>query len=307
MIQVFYHENDLDGWASGALVRYYYRYILNTKDDEIWMVPYDYHKEEYLHRLIDYNADYIYFVDCSADPATLEEIDKHYGKVIIIDHHKSLIEKIEKNGYSFAGNQRSGIAGCQLVWDTLFGGKRPEFIELLGTYDIWDNRDEQYWNAEVMPFQMGMKMVAYDPSTQEGKAFWVYIIEKSIKGEDEYFITRTIEDGEIIIEYREREDAEIIKKNAFEADFEGYRAICVNSPRKNSQTFKSVWDESKYDIMIVWHDVGGTKDVISLYTTHEDIDVSQTAKKYGGGGHRQAAGFTVSDSKIEGGKFCIRQ
>jgi nanoRNase/pAp phosphatase (c-di-AMP/oligoRNAs hydrolase) len=31
--------------------------------------------------------------------------------------------------------------------------------------------------------------------------------------------------------------------------------------------------------------------VVSLYTT-KDIDVSEIAKKYGGGGHKQAAGFT---------------
>jgi oligoribonuclease NrnB/cAMP/cGMP phosphodiesterase (DHH superfamily) len=307
MIQVFYHENDLDGWASGALVRYYYKFILKTKDDDIWMTPYDYHKEEYLHRLIDYNADYIYFVDCSADPATLEEIDKHYGKVVIIDHHKSLIEKIQKNGYSFSGNQRSGIAGCQLVWDTLFGGKRPEIIDLLGTYDIWDNRDEQYWKSEVMPFQMAMKMEAQQPDSREGKAFWDKIIEKSIYGHDDHFINEMLDKGITIIRYQENEDEKIIKANSFEAKLEGYRAICVNNPRKNSQLFKSIWDENKYDIMIVWHDVGGIKDVISLYTTKDDIDVSQIAKKYGGGGHRQAAGFIVGDSKVEGGKFCIRK
>jgi nanoRNase/pAp phosphatase (c-di-AMP/oligoRNAs hydrolase) len=36
---------------------------------------------------------------------------------------------------------------------------------------------------------------------------------------------------------------------------------------------------------------------VSLYTTKEHIDVSQIAKKRGGGGHKQAAGFQVQ--KIE--------
>lgn len=33
---------------------------------------------------------------------------------------------------------------------------------------------------------------------------------------------------------------------------------------------------------------------ISLYTTHDDVDCGAIAKKYGGGGHRQASGFIIT-------------
>ena len=33
---------------------------------------------------------------------------------------------------------------------------------------------------------------------------------------------------------------------------------------------------------------------VSLYTDRDDVDVSETASFYGGGGHRKAAGFQTS-------------
>lgn len=290
MIQVFYHEKDLDGWLSGALVKVYYDDIVGI-GSAVKLVPYDYHKEDRLEQLIDDNAEEIFFVDCSAKPETLAKYDP-----IIIDHHKSFIEKVGDSPHSFRGNQKVGIAGCQLVWDTMFGGKRPDLIDLLGTYDTFDNRDEEYWENEVMPFQMGMKLKAPDPS--ENYLWWYNRINAARDRIDHRTIEQTILEGELVLNYQENEDCKIMK-NAFEVDFEGYRAIAVNTTRSNSRAFKSVWDEGKYDIMLVWYNVGGVKTIISLYTTKDDIDVSLIAKKYGGGGHRQAAGFIIEDNKAK--------
>jgi phosphoesterase RecJ-like protein len=46
---------------------------------------------------------------------------------------------------------------------------------------------------------------------------------------------------------------------------------------------------------------------ISLRTTHEDLDVSAIARKGGGGGHRQAAGFSSEDSIDEITAFICRE
>jgi nanoRNase/pAp phosphatase (c-di-AMP/oligoRNAs hydrolase) len=39
----------------------------------------------------------------------------------------------------------------------------------------------------------------------------------------------------------------------------------------------------------------GSKWVVSLYTKNPDIDVSEIAYRYGGGGHKAAAGFVTDD------------
>jgi nanoRNase/pAp phosphatase (c-di-AMP/oligoRNAs hydrolase) len=48
--------------------------------------------------------------------------------------------------------------------------------------------------------------------------------------------------------------------------------------------------EEDYDIMMPFV-FDGKRWTVSLYTKKKDIDVSELAKKHGGGGHRQAAGF----------------
>ena len=42
-------------------------------------------------------------------------------------------------------------------------------------------------------------------------------------------------------------------------------------------------------------DADGENWTVSMYTGHQDVDVSEVCKKYGGGGHRGAAGFTCEE------------
>jgi phosphoesterase RecJ-like protein len=44
---------------------------------------------------------------------------------------------------------------------------------------------------------------------------------------------------------------------------------------------------------------GGPTHLVSLRSSHDEVDVSAIAREVGGGGHRQAAGFSSEDS-IEG-------
>ena len=46
---------------------------------------------------------------------------------------------------------------------------------------------------------------------------------------------------------------------------------------------------------------------ISLRSSHDELDVSAIARKSGGGGHRQAAGFSSDDSIEEITEFIKRE
>ena len=62
----------------------------------------------------------------------------------------------------------------------------------------------------------------------------------------------------------------------------------------NSLLFKDIERPSDdFDIMITYV-FDGEKYTVSLYTTKKDVNVAVIAKKYGGGGHPQAAGFVCS-------------
>lgn len=296
MIQIFYHEKDLDGWASGAIANYYHR------NEKVELIPYDYYKEKELHNLLDKNAEKIYFVDCSADPKLLKE----YSNIIIIDHHKSFIEKAQ--GYKFKGIQDINFAGCELTWFYFYPEyETPYFISLLGRYDIWDKSSIDEWNKKIMPFQMGMRLRAYNPN--ENFLFWKKLLVNCFSKENVFrlldFQNKTIEEGRLILEYQSNEDTKIVKLNSFEATFEGYNVIALNHTRTNSQVFNSAWNPEKHDIIFMWYNIKGERYTVSLYTKKDDIDVSLIAKEFGGGGHKQAAGFVCNDVIINKGEITI--
>ena len=84
---------------------------------------------------------------------------------------------------------------------------------------------------------------------------------------------------------------------SFLHNFEGYRCICINGSLGSSVMFDTVYDKKKHDLMLIFVNCNNTFWKISLYTYSEDIDVGAIAKKFGGGGHRGAGGFTVKSLK----------
>jgi oligoribonuclease NrnB/cAMP/cGMP phosphodiesterase (DHH superfamily) len=92
----------------------------------------------------------------------------------------------------------------------------------------------------------------------------------------------------ICLRYRDNYYSKLLNSFGFELEFEGYKAIACNAGAVSSQLFDSV--ANKYDLLIPFV-FDGKKWTVSLYTKRNHIDVAELAKKYGGGGHKQAAGF----------------
>ncbi len=107
-------------------------------------------------------------------------------------------------------------------------------------------------------------------------------------------LVSVINDGELVLKYEDMENEKKCKKAAFEIEFEGLRAICLNGGGFNSNVFKSVYDPEKHDLMMPFQ-FDGKGWTISLYSTKEEIDCSVIAKKYSGGGHKGASGFQTDD------------
>ena len=75
--------------------------------------------------------------------------------------------------------------------------------------------------------------------------------------------------------------------------------LAVNSPHWMSEIGSVL--STKCDFAVIWcydHDSRQVK--VSLRAHHDDADVSEVAKRFGGGGHRKAAGFALPpDVSIE--------
>lgn len=291
MVRIVYHSADFDGHASGAIAKWYF----DQRGIDHYLYGYNYGQpfpfEEFSY------GDDVFFLDVVYQPnEKVKTFETELGwNVYICDHHKSLIEA-GLEPYISGGLIDGKFSGCELTWKYFFPERKmPESIELLGRYDVWDKSDIRTWNNRIHPFQMGFNTLKTIPFHRDAyENTW----KKIFTSETSEFVDSIINNGKVILEYQNNINYKTMKWLAQELEFEGYKAIVANSATRSSDQFESVWDENKYDLMIVYsrskYDIG-----VSLYTTKNDVDCSAIAKKYGGGGHQQAAGFGAKDVSIK--------
>lgn len=282
-----YHSRDLDGYTSGAIVK--------RKFPDAIMIGHDYGKPLVLP---EYHPEPIIMVDVSEPMPKMLEIAKlcNYN-FTWIDHHKSAIKEFNDfvgNGESFCkAVLQDGKAACEIAWEYLFPDEdMPLAVQLLGEYDTWRNQNIKKWEERILPFQFGMRMECSSPETFPVS----YFSDNSPDGV--WPIQCVINNGKTILKYQSQVNEKACH-GAFEFEFEGLRAICLNGGGFNSDVFKSVYNPEKHDIMMPFC-FNGKFWTISLYTTHDHIDCSVIAKLKGGGGHKKAAGFQSNDLKFLG-------
>lgn len=93
--------------------------------------------------------------------------------------------------------------------------------------------------------------------------------------------------GEVIEQFRDGFASTYRKTYGFETSFEGLNCFAMNLGTCGSDYFGE--DFKKHDAVLPFA-FNGEKWTVSIYTD-KDIDVSEIAKKYNGGGHKKAAGF----------------
>jgi len=268
-----YHSADLDGFTSGAIIK--------LKYPDAKMIGYDYGQS------FDFNAinGATIMADVSLEmPDMLKLAEKSKWDLTWIDHHASKISDYKKfvgDGETFCkAVLEDGISACEGTWKYLFPDKSmPKAILILGEYDTWRNKDKDRWENIILPFQFGMRIICNSVETFPNYLF----------GDDDETIDSIIEKGKIVLKYQAMVNEQQCKKAAFETEFDGLRAICLNGGGFNSDVFKSLYDESKHDIMIPFQYTGKGW-TVSFYATKDNIDCTFIAKKHGGGGHVKAAG-----------------
>jgi oligoribonuclease NrnB/cAMP/cGMP phosphodiesterase (DHH superfamily) len=151
----------------------------------------------------------------------------------------------------------------------------PRSVKLIADYDTW-----RFEFEHTKAFHYGVQSIDTDPDS----SIWsvLFFIPSAV---DEI-----IDNGLIIQKYITTTNKEKVNHWAYEAEFEGYSCICHNGSG-GSLVYDSI--SKDYDLKINYvHD--GQQFTVSIYTTKE-IDVSELAKKHGGGGHKKAAGFQTKE------------
>jgi uncharacterized protein len=286
-----YHGNCADGFGSAWVVR-------KALGDV------DFYPGIYQNPPPDVTGRIVVLVDFSYKRATLLEMAKRTQAVLVIDHHKSAVEGlqadgcyiIDMNGYqrqltwsrfldnvaldSIEGGPRiytvfdQSKSGAGLTWDFFNPGvPRPDLINRIEDRDLW-----RFAYADTRAVQAAVFSYPYNFDVWDG--LLVTPLERlRIEGES--------------IERKHFKDIdELIGVVTRPMKIGGHVVPIANLPYTLTSDAGHKLAEGKPFAGCYWDTPEGR--VFSLRSTDAGLDVSEIAKQYGGGGHRNASGFRVS-------------
>jgi len=279
-MKCYYHDSDFDGKCSAAIVHHKY--------PDCWLEGINY-DHVFDHSAVKENET-VFIVDFSISDEDLVKLCSR-GKVIFIDHHDTAIVKHNEAKKSSDYNNNliavldNSKAATQLCWETLFKDiEIPYGVKLIADYDIWDHKNI---HTVYLQHSLHLRNIA-----AWHKDFWKLIFEN-----DKETMKLLLSNGMVIDEYLTQYRESYSKSFAFETEFEGHLCLAINAGRTNSKMLENMFDKEKYGCMIIFCRNGKRKSwTVSLYGPGDGkFHCGELAQKYGGGGHRGAAGFFITD------------
>lgn len=217
----------------------------------------------------------LYFLDFAYKPESMKDLVNSNEAVIVIDHHVSAAEAIKiANDYLYDNNH----SGAILSWKYFHGeDKIPNLLKYIEDRDLW-----KFNLPETAALCASVDSFDFDFKT------WDKLVAEL---EDPDGLKEHRNKGEFIVKYEEEVIKHLIEKNAYLVDFEGQETYCVNAPHMFASMIGTMLYKKKPPIAIIWSE---SHDGIAVSLRSDgSVDVSKIAEKYGGGGHKSAAGFSL--------------
>jgi len=303
-MKCFYHK-DADGRVSAHWVRKFRGSFDHPED--FYPITYG---EPFPFEAIEPEEE-VWIVDFSIETHEMARLLTITTNVFWIDHHKTAIDKYRCFDYPIKGWRVDGVAGCMLTFSYLtfatyesgadfklvayekadgiganaefkpwMAEGAPRFTKLIADWDTWTFA----YGDETRFFDVGFGSRDFSPCSDEWKKFDTYP-----EGE---FEAELVSEGKLMMRWRDQWAKSYMKLGFELPDWEGHRCYVVNLGRCNSEFFKSVAGD--YEILMPFVYNGKTdKWTVSLYS--ETVDVQAIAQRYGGGGHKGAAGFQCDE------------
>lgn len=295
---VIFHHNDADGFAAAYLLKKFHNITDNTR------VKVCRHDKPTDISFVNTN-EVVYIVDYSFSIEQIKELLAITKRVIWIDHHISAINKYAEDDLvnTIPGLRSPTVAGCMLtyIWIKHFQGKlkaynfgditkeenlryndAPWWLQYIADYDAW--RHELPFTHE---FNLGLKQHSVDFPTFEKLDKGIISVPDIIKA------------GEVIRSYSDEVARSTLLSYGFKCELPNFpelKVFAVNSPRANSEFFKSIHTEYDAFVAFVW---ANGKFTYGIYSVNNITDCSKIAASFGGGGHFGAAGWTSSNFELK--------
>lgn len=269
---VIYHKNCADGVAAAWCFWSKFRDSM------------EYYEGVYGNTTPDITDRDVYLVDFSYKRDVVETICKFANNVTLIDHHISALEDLwdlpaKYDNFSLA-NSTKNHSGARLAWDyvqsiTKHDELRPRLLNHVEDRDLW--KFELQYTREIM-----MAVFSYPLTIEMFDELQKYNIQDLIV-EGKTLLRKQKQDVELLIKTTERsmEIGDVVVK-AYNVNY--FFASDLGDIQSVDQPFIATYYDTK------------NSRVFSLRSKDTGLDVSKIAAIYGGGGHRNAAGFKVDRS-----------
>ena len=283
---VIYHANCIDGFTAAYVFWCKFHdnaeYLAASYGDEIPNVA---------------NRE-VFIVDFSYPIDKMEQIIKSADSVTWLDHHAPALIAIRPLSQTYAPmrfNNLSNInrSGAMLAWE--FVGGNVDALPLV-----------QY----VQDMDLGQSVL---PHSKEANAY-IASVEFGFKNfaELEYEVNLMFEDtvipaGEALLRNEAKVVKDLVDNYSYPIYMDGLYCLVCNAPRylRNAvcdalckkqmlDLVNSGLEDNKHTVFAATYYVQGFVKTYSLRSLPDGADVNAIANLYGGGGHKHAAGFTIS-------------
>lgn len=221
----------------------------------------------------------LYFIDFTPNQTVeVKKLIKDNPRVTIIDHHASAKENVLLSRDHLFSERHSGAV---LAWRYFHPDKKtPWLLRTIEDMDLWNFN---------MPHTKAVDafLDLYDFNFRLWDAFAMEFEHPSKR-------KKYLEKGKLIVRYEKKIIDRIIGKCAEEVSFAGYKTYAVNSPQYTSEIGHALYTALP-PMAITWSRQPGAT-IVSLRSNGK-VDVSRIAARFGGGGHKAAAGFVVPEGK----------
>lgn len=213
-------------------------------------------------------------VDFSYPRQVLLEMAEKANSILILDHHKTAEQNLVDLPANVTTRFDMDHCGAVMAWKFYFPRRPPPQLLLhIEDHDLW--RHSLHNTREIIAC---LSSYPYD-----------FNLWDQLMGGD---LSTLVADGVAIERLRRKEINQLIGSSMRHMRIGGHKVPVANVPPSMVSLAAGELAKGR-PFAGCYHDTSRGR-VFSLRSTNDGLDVSEIAKLYGGGGHRNAAGFTVS-------------
>lgn len=219
---------------------------------------------------------HVFIVDFAYPRKILIDLNEQSASLRVFDHHKTA--QADLDGLDFCEFDMSK-SGTVLTWTKLFPNVEiPLLLSYIQDRDLWQWKMQDSKAISAALQALPMEFERWERYLDNNN-----IPELKVK-------------GAAIVEYQNQQlENQTKPENICMVEIAGYKVPCINTSHLTSEIGNKI--SAGHPFAAMYLDTSD-KRIYSLRSSAEGIDVSVIAKKFGGGGHFHAAGFSVVKPKI---------